>query len=143
MTTARAEHQATLLQNGKVLISAGINDSARIELVPAYAYLSSTEVYDPVSRSFAPGSEMSRAWQGYTVTGRSNGKLLFAGGVGPDMLTLSSAELYDAATGKFSATGNMTVDRHGHVATALPDGKVLIVGGFNVAESLPSAELYY
>jgi hypothetical protein len=138
MTTARADLTATPLPNGKVLISGGANLSAS----SVWYYPPTTEVYDPASGTFTPGADMTRVWDGYTTTALPNGKLLFAGGLGPDVDTLSSAELYDPAVGNFLPAGNMIWRRNGHTATWLASGKVLLAGGADVATVLSSAEIY-
>jgi hypothetical protein len=78
----------------------------------------------------------------HTATLLPDGKVLVAGGVGPNGL-LASAELFDPATGTWSATGSLNTARDGHTATLLPDGKVLVAAGIGSNVSLlASAELF-
>src|SRR5205823_3272434 len=89
LATPRSGHTATLLHNGKVLIAAGLGNSAA---------LASAELYDPVSGTWSATGSLAtaRAGQpsGHTATLLPNGKVLVAGG-GDINGILASAELYD------------------------------------------------
>ncbi len=130
MATARREHTATLLPNGKVLVAGGIGTGTTI--------LASAELYDPASSTFAATGALNAARYAATATLLGNGKILIAGGAGR-----ASAELYDPASGTFTPTGNMGTGRYQHTATLLNNGQVLITGGLSSSGApLASAELY-
>src|SRR5260370_13357142 len=99
MSTARDYATATLLPNGKVLIAGGFGDAG---------VLSSTELYDPATNTFAPSNatpEMNSARVADTATLLRNGKVLIAGGL--NFITfpsLSSTELYALATNTVAAS---------------------------------------
>jgi hypothetical protein len=123
LITAEGAPQATLLTNGKVLITGN-----------------GAELYDPVSGSFSPTVAVdSRAFNSCTLL--ADGRVLIAGGAGLSGVPLASAELYDPSTGIFTPTGNMTMPRAGHNAVLLNTGKVFIVGGEASGSDIP-AELF-
>jgi hypothetical protein len=124
MRENRVSATATLLQNGKALIAGGAI------LVPGVSVdtTTSAELYDPATRTSVLTGSLRTARESHTATLLSNGKVLVAGGSGPNG-DLPSAELYDPATNTFSATGSMSSARRTHRATLLQSGKVLIAGG--------------
>lgn len=141
MTIPRASHTATLLPNGKVLITGGYSGGASAIAGPSFAGASSTaEIYDPDTGKFTATGQMSapRFWHSATLL--NSGKVLIAGGYPAP--PLSSAELYDPATGSFTPTGSMTTPRAQHTALLLVDGSVLIVPGGDGAD-YNSAEIYH
>jgi Galactose oxidase, central domain len=130
MTAAREFHSATLLANGKVLITGGQTQS----VVRADA-----ELFDPATGTFTATGNMAAPRVLHTATLLKNGNVLIAGGSPMP----AAAELYDPNTGTFSASGTLTNDRSDHTATLLPDGRVLICGGFGQDGALlASAEIY-
>jgi len=132
LTTRREFHTATLLTNGKVLVTGGGSDSGD---------LATAELYDSATGTFTVTSSMTTARANHTATLLPDGRVLMAGG-NP---LLSTAELYDPSTETFSSTGPMFTPRILHTATLLSTGKVLIVGGYNPASGISagfSAEIY-
>ncbi|MDD5686858.1 MAG: kelch repeat-containing protein [Elusimicrobia bacterium] len=137
MSTVRGQHAATLLPNGKVLITGGYNIGPTL--------LSTAELYDPSSGTFSTTGSMTTRRGFHTATLLPNGKVLITGGYegvnNGSSISLSTAELYDPSAGTFSTTGSMSTARLYHTATLLPNGKVLITGGSDVI-ALSTAELY-
>jgi hypothetical protein len=133
MTVPRDLHTATLLNDGRVLITGGTT-GIQVFVGPR---LASSELYDPVSSVFTASGSMSTTREFHTATILPNGKVLIAGGGGPG----PSEELYDPATGGFSVTGTMISARAQHTATLLPSGQVLITGG-DTTIAATTAELY-
>jgi hypothetical protein len=121
-----AGRTATLLMNGKVLLTGGAHEDCG-RFVDA-------ELYDPPIGMFTATGSMTRARDNHAATLLADGRILITGGESHDggifSGTTASAEIYDPATGTFAAAGNMTARRAGHTATLLPSGTVLITGGY-------------
>jgi WD40 repeat protein len=139
MTSERAAHTATRLQDGRVLIAGGFREEGTSEIA-----IASAEIFDPQANTFTPTSDMNEPRDGHTATllPLADGKVLIAGGWNQHGRS-STAELYDPQTGTFEYTGSLMSPRQGMTATLLPGGLVLIAGGDSARNSLQiMAELY-
>jgi hypothetical protein len=88
MNRARANHTATLLPDGKVLVVGGtINDTQ----VPA-------QLYDPKYGTFSDTGLMNSTRHFHTATLLFNGKVLIVGGANYTH-ALAGAELFESSTG--------------------------------------------
>jgi hypothetical protein len=117
-------HTATLLQDGKVLITGG--DS-----------LGFAELYDPASDSFSlTGNPIVPDGTDGSAILLANGKVLFVANNDP-------AELYDPVAGSFSpvVTNQCCQSRERPAVASLPDGDVIIFGA-DTPLSRGVAELY-
>jgi len=145
MSIARAGHTATLLPNGRILITGGYTP---LPSLPPFSEPTSTaELYDPASGTSSQTGSMGVARIGHLATLLLNGKVLILGA--------GSAELYDPATNAFTPTGSPAFRGGGGndwgtgpTATLLPDGRVLVAGGwvrdpqYYPWVSIDTAELY-
>src|SRR6202046_2643921 len=128
---------------GQILVAGGYGASSA---------LSSIELYDPGSDSFAqttPAMNVGREYHtaALITSGPNSGKVLLAGGISDS--TLVSSELYDPAANTFAVGPNMNAARDHHTATMISSGpnagKILLAGGEDRnygAISLASTELY-
>jgi ELWxxDGT repeat protein/VCBS repeat-containing protein len=111
----RRYHTATLLTNGKVLVTGGYGQGN--------GALSSAESYDPVTGVWTATGTMREKRGAHTATLLQNGLVLVAGG------GIKQTETYDPATGTWTNAGTLNAFHANHTATLLPDGKVLVAGG--------------
>lgn len=137
MAVARFRHTATLLQNGKVLITGGTSLDSSNPTATA-------EVYDPATGTFTVTGGMTTAREEHTATLLADGRVLIIGGEAPgtgssELQPTATVEVYDPSTGLFSTTGSMTAARSLHTASLLPSGKVLVAGG---GDDNSTAEVY-
>lgn len=143
MSTSREFHTATLLQNGQVLVAGGVfTDSTGSQ----FGYLSSAELYNPATGTWAITGSMSTTRSQHTATLLQNGQVLVAAGTNLCCI-LSSAELYNPSTGTWATTGSLSTARYNHTATLLTNGQVLVAGGetldnYGCPIVFSSAELY-
>jgi len=131
MSTPRAYHTATLLNDGTVLVTGGLDASSNV--------LSSAEIYDPASGTFAlTAGPLNTPRAGHTATLLNDGTVLIAGGAD------TSAEIYNPANKTFTTlAASMTIARDQHTASLLNDGTVLLAGGIeNSGAYIDTAEIY-
>jgi len=120
MSVGRYSHTATLLLDGRVLITGGEAQS-ETKIIPTQT----AEIYDPVSGTFTPAGNMGRARAFHSATLLLTGKVLITGGG-------SDAELFDPATNSFTSAGSFTpagTVSNVYGATLLADGRVLVTNG--------------
>jgi hypothetical protein len=123
LAVGRSNHTATLLANGKVLVTGGCTVSACTTLA------ASSELYDPTTNSWSTVGNLNFPRYGHTATLLNTGKVLVVGGVGVPVS--DTGELFDPSTGKWTYTPtNPGIALYGHTSTLLqPSGKVLVAGG--------------
>jgi pyruvate/2-oxoglutarate dehydrogenase complex dihydrolipoamide dehydrogenase (E3) component len=83
MSVSRANHTATLLKDGTVLIAGGSSSDT-------------TEIYAPASGTFLPGATMHHARFSHTATLLPDGRVVITGGGvgGLEIDVLASTEIY-------------------------------------------------
>ena len=132
MPSARMEHTATLLRDGRVLVAGGTGSGA--------GPVSTAAIYDPMTNTWTAAGPMSSARIGHSAHRLADGRVLVAGG--NNGATLGTAELFDPATGVFMAAGLMTVPRESHASMLRQDGTVLACGGALGGAPLDTCEAY-
>ncbi len=123
MTVRRAGQTITMLRDGRVLLTGGVQNAGY------RSQLASAEIYDPSTGAFSATGSMLTPREGHTATMLRDGRVLVVGGSPNGIQTTGSAEIYDPSSGTFSPTGRLNQPRIAHVAALLGTGKVLIAGG--------------
>ena len=141
LLTARTGFNATLLANGKVLVTGGVSGNA----------IADAEVFDPSTGQFTAAGSYVGSLTGAFTANSSTSTLL------PDGTVLfarePAAQIYDPATATFNLSGSMVVTFlgnpiapdyvDGQTATLLLNGTVLAAGGDNEdVGRFNSTELY-
>ncbi|MFD3523521.1 Kelch repeat-containing protein [Streptomyces sp. NPDC058653] len=130
MGETRQGHAATVLADGRVLVTGG----QRPRPPRGMGTLATAEVFDPEREVWEPTGAMALPrWHHLTVL-LPDGRVLAVGGLTATgqhgaSPALGLCELYDPDTGTWSPTGSMRAARATHQAVPLPDGSVLAVGG--------------
>jgi gliding motility-associated-like protein len=119
MNHKRMYHTATLLDNGKVLVTGGQDTLANVLGGPT---TNTAELYNPATGTWTLVSNMNAARWGASATLLFNGNVLIAAG---GFFSVTS-EIFDPNTNLFTPTGNLSVAHTYHTATLLPNGKVLV-----------------
>lgn len=130
MSTRRADHTATLLTNGRVLIAGGCHEYAFRNL--AGSCLASAELFDPATGLFTSTGDMTTVRFAGSETRLQDGRVFILGGT-QDLGIPASTEIYDPATGTFSSSGSPlsleTVWRYPLAKLLSPRCEVLLMAG--------------
>ncbi|HEX5015295.1 MAG TPA: kelch repeat-containing protein [Candidatus Limnocylindrales bacterium] len=126
LSEARTGHSATRLRDGRVLIVGG------------YCYTDegltlrqTAEVWDPATGEWTAAGTLTVPRSGHTAVLLNDGRVLIAGGTGPDgpdTKPIESLEVWDPVSSTFEQAGTTRDQRFGDGAALLPDGRVLLVG---------------
>ena len=117
MSEARGQQVAVLLNDGRVLVAGGNQDSQ----------VGTAEIYDPASDTWTTTGNLLMSRASPVAALLTDGRVLVAGGFADQG---DSAEIYDPATGTWTATGTMQTTPNDEATTLrLTDGRVLVIGG--------------
>jgi len=125
---ARAFHRATLLADGRVLVSGGFGLAG----TNSFGAVAATEIFDPAAGTFSPAGDLQVARAVHTSLLLPDGQVLVVGGIRGDGRLPSGipeTELFDAALDRWTAGPRLSPASPGVTATLLGNGKVLLFGG--------------
>lgn len=130
LRVARAFHQATLLPDGRVLVTGGFAGSAT-----ALTALAVTEAYDVASEEFRDGPPLAVARAGHSALVLGDGRVLVVGGLdgSPSAPGIAETELFHPDTNQWTAGPLRDPANLDATATRLGNGKVLLFGGTDVS----------
>ena len=152
MTTARAGHTATLLNDGNVLITGGLSGPGG-----SLKAVASAEIYNPTTQVFSSVGNLYDNRTFHTASLLNDGTVLVAGGANGNALVaisrglkisftsggpVNNAEIYNPLSHSFACVGgsvggpcqpSMNSQRLFDTATTLANGAVLIAGGFGIS----------
>ena len=128
LNTARDNHTATRLPDGRVLVAGGWTGTT---------HLASAEIFDPGSETFSPTADLNIARGSARSVLLPNGRVFITGGI-----FLDSAEEYDPQTGSWTLAGTMSDPRSDPEIVLIGSGQVLVSGGYRDEGALASADLY-
>lgn len=136
LATPRTDHTATLLPDGKVLVTGGYDTSSGSPVAVATA-----EVYDPATNKWTGAGTLGSGRANASASLLPDGRVMVVGGETSSAAALSSAEIYNPSTNSWTGTKSLAGQRTKLTTTALPDGRVLAVGG-DPGTYCATAELY-
>jgi Kelch motif protein len=135
MLDKRGGARATLLANGKVLITGGTNGTN---------VLDTTEIYDPSTRTFTPGPTMNSPRKYQAQVRLANGQVLIAGGYTDDGGTnvTITTDIYHPFSNKITVGPDLSDGRALAAASRFANGHVLIAGGSNGSTIVDTTDVY-
>lgn len=144
LPSARADHVATLLGDGTVLLTGGSSGQASNGET---AFVSSTVRFDPTSGAFTTLVPTTSPRLGHTATRLLDGRVLLVGSAAFDTSASGCgackvADVVDPGGSTPTEVVPLSYARNGHTATLLADGRVLVAGGATSSATTSQAELY-
>ena len=118
----RYGHVAVRLDDGRVLVAGGMDDTGE-------GLLATADLFDP-STGTVPAPDMSAPRYQPAAAVLGDGSVLVTGGYGGDQ----SADRYVAALDRWIPAPTMGTPRWAHTATLLTDGRLLVAGGGRVID---------
>ena len=124
LAVGRANHSATLLDDGRVLVVGG-GDAP-----PEDMEVRAAEIWDPTTETFATIGAPAFGRANHTATLLDDGRVLVVGSGGYRAgEVIGPTELWDPRTETFGPAATLIDGRASHTATLLDDGRVLVLGG--------------
>lgn len=138
---ARVNHTASLLRDGRILLTGGRSKNA---------FLDWAEIYNPVSGNFSVTTRMHQARHSHTAVPLDDGRVVVAGGWvntpdRPDQTVANSPEVWDPASGQWSILKAIRFEKQDWVHLGkLADGRVVFFASHEAfSETAPQGSAEY
>jgi len=148
MISARAEHAASLLPTGEVLIVGGRNGHAPDSADDPPWDPTFVELFDPSSGRFRRSADMGTTRVAGSAATLPDGRVLVLGGFGDDLQNIHEqpanpefAQLYERPFDGFGPLELPRAFERWFTATPLPDGNVLLIGGTRRGSAVAAVSL--
>lgn len=129
--TARSDHAAVTLKDGRVMVIGGNLDTK---------LLASVEIYDVHANAWTLAAPLPRPRTQHSAVLLNDGRVLVAGGIDSDGGATDTTFVYDPTTNAWTDGPRMTQARLQESVVLLPSGDVLFAGGDGSAGA--TSELY-
>lgn len=133
MASPRASGTATLMRDGRVLLTGGFPGEGQ-------APTPSAEVYEPASGRFLPVADLAVGRADHSASLLTDGRVLVAGGFDAAGRALRSTEIYDPSIERFTTGAALTVARAAHVAVTVGE-RVILLGGTTDSAAMSSTDV--
>lgn len=120
MTVPRADHTATRLLDGRVLVAGGNRDAT---------FVTWSEIYDPGTDTWARAAQLPRGRTQHSAATLPDGRVILAGGFEEDGRMTRTTLIYDPRLDTWSEGPESRELRLNHSMARLPNGDLLFFGG--------------
>ncbi len=142
MSAARAIFTATLLKNGRVLVTGG----ATTYHGSSGNVTTSAEIFDPRSGKWSQAASLPKPLYVQSAALMPDGRVLVAGGwwsTSNSDPSHGNVQIYDPVANNWTMTGSLVTPRAQFSLVPLPDGRFLAMGGVDPSyHTLASSEIY-
>lgn len=125
LSEPKTYHTSTKLNDGRVLIAGGYNNSSGI-------ISSVCNIFNPITNTISIVTPLNYVRQLHSAVLLANGNVLVTGGISNILTSVTNyCEIYDPNTNTWTSASNMESLLHSHKSILLPNNKVLVVGGYD------------
>ena len=137
MPGPRSQHTATLLADGRVLVTGGVKAINSADPIAGLNDIIGTSaIYDPANNTWSNAASLPLPRVGHNATLLPSGRVLITGGLEVGSLfgipipsIVNTCRRYDPPSNSMLSTGSIQGARALHSQLTLNDGRVLVAGG--------------
>ncbi len=124
----RFAHNATYLQDGRILVSSGYTGTANNDVIVPFE-IGVLQLYNPAAGNWMALEPVEGPGVLFSAVALDDGRVLFVGLGGPQSSELSMASIFDPATDTWSSVAAPSDARGRPDLVLLSDGRVMVAGG--------------